>query len=167
MATKLLQQFYIYWQTHDNHVVLTLSLKYYSIFFRWNIFKRPNSYSGLWRKGKPMTHTHTHTETHQFWSRQKHILKKRIWIHSSMRILPVFPKFKSKAYRWTYSKDIHRMPPPSLCLNASSGTCSGGRMYRQTLISSSCLHLLPFKVCLYDMTYDSERRYTKQQWEKG
>ncbi len=131
-----------------------------------NLFQKADFFFGLWWTGKNGCLSHTHTGSNgvltAFESFRSENLKKTKQIRNqhALRILSVFSKLKSKASRRSYSEK-RGMPPLSLCLNESGGTCSGGRTHTRTRESSSFFTQVGFEGMSH-MTYCRQTRDKKK-----
>jgi hypothetical protein len=88
--------------------------------FPMKLFQKAEFFYGLWRTGKNCCLSHTHTGPKvvltacKSFRSENSIKKKRIRDQNALRILPVFTKLKSEAYRRSYGKKRENAPRP-LC----------------------------------------------------
>jgi hypothetical protein len=135
------------------------------------LFQKVKFFSRLWRTCKNGCLSHTHTDlkvvltAFEAFKNKNSNKTKYILNQHALRILPVFSKLKSKAYRWSYNKKRKNLPPP-LCFELFRGTvradgCTHGHEIRLHFSPKSAL-----KGCLIWPT--AVRRETKKtQWELG
>jgi hypothetical protein len=105
LYTGLVQQFYTHQQVRGNQAVMITSLKINFNNFLDEVISKAEFFSGLCQTGKNGCLSHTHTGLKVVLTafeafRSKNSKKtKQIWNQHALRILTVFTKLKSDAYR--------------------------------------------------------------------